>query len=149
MAGHLKRLIKPQPPYGTLTEIGGQKSNRKETSMNRYVPIIFFLLCVATPICGWSADRMQFWNLTGTKITNLYLAPTGTTKWGPNQCANDADGSVDPDERLKLVGLTAGRYDVKLADASGRTCIVKDVALESGKAYAFSISESELKDCSK
>jgi hypothetical protein len=118
--------------------------------MNRYAPVILLLLCVAMPVGGWSADRMRFWNLTGTKITKLYLAPAGTTKWGPDQCANDPDGSVDPDERLKLVGLTAGgHYDVKFTDANGRSCLVKDVALESGKAYAFSISESELKDCSK
>ena len=117
--------------------------------MNRYASVVLFLLCVVMPIGGWSADRMQFWNLTGTKITKLYLAPTGTTKWGPDQCANDADGSVDPDERLKLVGLTAGHYDVKLTDVGGRTCIVKDVTLEFGKAYAFSISEAELKECSK
>ena len=117
--------------------------------MNRHLPIILFLLSFALPIAALSADRMLFWNLTGTKITKLYLAPTGTTKWGPDQCANDADGSVDPDERLKLVGLTAGHYDVKLTDADGRTCTVKNVTLESGKAYAFSISESDLRDCSK
>jgi hypothetical protein len=118
--------------------------------MNRYRVIIYILLCAAMPAGAWSAERMQFWNLTGTKITKLYLAPVGTTKWGPDQCANDPDGSVDPDERLKLVGLTAGgHYDVKFTDAGGRSCLVKDVTLESGKAYAFSISESELKDCSK
>jgi hypothetical protein len=116
--------------------------------MSRYITFILLLL-FTVPTDAWSADRMQFWNLTGTKITKLYLAPTGTTKWGPNQCANDADGSVDPDERLRLTGLTAGHYDVKLAEASGRTCIVKDVTLQTGTAYAFSISEADLKDCSK
>ena len=72
--------------------------------MNKYMPI-FFLVWFVPPIAAWSADRMLFWNLTGTKITKLYLAPAGTTKWGPDQCANDPDGSVDPDERLRLVGL--------------------------------------------
>jgi hypothetical protein len=117
--------------------------------MNRYTPITFFLMWIALPIAAWSADRMLFWNLTGTKITRLYLAPAGTTKWSPDQCANDPDGSVDPDERLKLIGLAAGHYDVKVTNAEGRTCVVKNITLESGKAYAFSISESELKDCSK
>jgi len=56
---------------------------------------------------------------------------------------------VDQDERLRLTGVTAGHYDVKVTDKSGRTCIVKDVALEAGKPYAFSLSEAELKDCSK
>jgi hypothetical protein len=116
--------------------------------MNRYMPILL-LVWLVLPIAAWSADRMLFWNLTGTKISKLYLAPAGTTKWGPDQCTNDPDGSVDPDERLRLVGLAPGHYDVKLTDAEGRTCVVKNVTLEAGKAYAFSISESELKDCSK
>lgn len=96
-----------------------------------------------------SADRMKFWNLTGTTIAQLYLAPVGTTQWGPNQCANDPDGTVTSDERLDLKGLSAGHYDVKVTDANGRTCIVKDVAVLAGKPYAFSISEADLKDCSK
>jgi hypothetical protein len=110
---------------------------------------IVSLLLLAASTGARSADRMQFWNLTGTTIAKLYLAPSGTTNWGSNQCANDADGAVDQDERLKLTGVTAGHYDVKLTDKSGRTCIVKDVALEAGKPYAFSLSESDLKDCSK
>jgi hypothetical protein len=95
------------------------------------------------------ADRMRFWNLTGVTIAKLYLAQSGTTKWGPNQCANDKDGTVEPDERLNLTGVTAGKYAIKLTDTSGRTCIVKDVTLEAGKAYAFSLSDADLKDCSE
>jgi hypothetical protein len=117
--------------------------------MNRRALIIFVPLLFAGPTGGWPAERMQFWNLTGTTITKLYLAPAGTTKWGPDQCANDKDGSVDPDERLKLTGLSAGRYDIKLTDKGGRTCVIKDVTLQTGTAYAFSLSEADLKDCSK
>ena len=117
--------------------------------MNTRVLIVLSLLSFAGSSEARSADQMRFWNLTGTKITKLYLAPTGTTKWSPDQCANDPDGSVDPDERLKLAGLTAGQYDVKLTDANGRTCFAKDVTLQSGKSYAFPLSESNLKECSK
>ena len=117
--------------------------------MSKHRFIFFFLVWLVLPIAAWSAGRLLFWNLTGTKITKLFLAPAGTTKWGPDQCANDPDGSVDPDERLSLIGLAAGRYDVKLTDAEGHTCVVKNVTLETGKAYAFSISDTELKDCSK
>ena len=92
---------------------------------------------------------MQFWNLTGTTITKLYLAPSGTTEWGPDQCANDKDGAVESDERLRLAGVTAGHYAVKLVDASGRSCVLPDVTLSAGKAYAFSLSEDDLKHCSK
>ena len=96
-----------------------------------------------------AADRMQFWNLTANTIRELYLAPAGTTQWGANQCENDPDGSVDPDERLKLTSVTAGRYDVKLTDVKGRTCTVRGVTLQAGKPYAFSLSEFDLKDCTK
>jgi hypothetical protein len=105
------------------------------------------LLMVATG--ARAADRMQFWNLTGTTVTQLYLAPAGTTKWGPNQCANDKDGSVDPDERLRLTGVGAGQYDVRLTDANGRTCMARNVTLQTGRAYAFSLSEADLTECSK
>jgi hypothetical protein len=117
--------------------------------MNRHTVFILVVLWSAVPVVARAADRMQFWNLTGATITKLYLAPAGTAQWGPDQCANDKDGSVDADERLRLTGIQAGRYDVKLTDANGRTCVVKDVTVVAGKAYAFSLSESDLKDCSK
>ena len=107
------------------------------------------ILLFAVSTAASSADRMRFWNLTSTTISKLYLAPTGTTKWSANQCANDPDGTVEMDERLELKGLTAGRYDVKVIDVNGRTCTVKDVLLQAGKGYAFSLSEADLKDCTK
>jgi len=116
--------------------------------MNARAATVLSILLLAGSIGARAADRMQFWNLTGTTISKLYLAPSGTTNWGPNQCANDPDGAVDSDERLRLTGVTPGHYDVKLTDKSGRTCVVKDVTVEAGKAYAFSLSESDLKDCS-
>lgn len=117
--------------------------------MNKRSLMMVVLFLLAIPAGARAADRMQFWNLTGTTITKLFLAPAGSTNWGPDQCTNDKDGSVDPDERLRLSEVTAGRYDVRLTFQNGRTCVVKDVALETGKAYAFSLSEADLKDCTK
>lgn len=96
-----------------------------------------------------AAAPMRFWNTTSFTITELYLAPAGTTEWGPNQCLNDPDRAVDTDERLTLKDVTPGRYDVKLADKNGRTCIVRNVEVKSGRPYAFSIGESDLTDCSR
>jgi hypothetical protein len=118
-------------------------------AMKGYLPVLVAVMTLAASTAALPADPMRFWNLTGTKITKLYLAPAGTTQWGPDQCRNDPDGSVDPDERLKLVGIDAGHYDVKFTDAAGRTCIVKDVAVQAGGKYAFSLSEQDAKDCSK
>ena len=105
----------------------------------------FGLLALAS--VAVAAERMRFWNTTSGTITELYLAPTGTTQWGPNQCKNDPDGAVDADERLTLTDVAPGRYDVKLADKKGRVCVVRNVEVKSGKPYAFSVGESDLTDC--
>jgi hypothetical protein len=96
-----------------------------------------------------AAERMRFWNTTSFTITELYLAPAGTMQWGSNQCANDPDGAVDADERLTLKDVAPGRYDVKLADRHGRTCVVHNVDVASGKPYAFAIGDKDLTDCNK
>jgi len=107
------------------------------------------LALILTAAAGGAAERLRFWNLTTVTIQELYLAPTGTTQWSGNQCANDRDGSVDPDERLAITGVSAGRYDVKLKDKKGRTCTVADVELVSGRPYAFSLSDKDLTNCTK
>lgn len=98
---------------------------------------------------AYAADRLAFWNLTTSIVTNLQMAPAGTEAWSANQCTNDPDGVVDSDERLKITGIEPGRYDVKLTEKSGRTCIVRNVDVKSGGRYAFAISEQDLKDCGR
>jgi hypothetical protein len=94
-----------------------------------------------------AADRgsTRFWNLTGETITHLSVAPTGTAQWGPDQCRNDPDGSVDFDERLRIVGVPTGRYDVRLTDKTGRSCTVTGVDITAGAV--FSIGPEALAHC--
>ena len=94
-----------------------------------------------------AAERIRFWNLTANTITKFYLAPAGTNQYGPDQCANDRDGTVDHDERLRITGISPGRYDAKFQDKTGRVCIVKNIAIKDGDI--FSIEESDLKNCRK
>ena len=89
----------------------------------------------------------RFWNLTRHTISELSLAPAGTTNFGPNQCKNDKDGTVDPDERLRITGVAPGMYDAKLKDVSGRSCLVRNVKVEAGEI--FSIEEKELTSCTR
>jgi len=90
---------------------------------------------------------MRFWNLTLHTITEFYLAPAGSTNWGPNQCKNDRDGTVDSDERLRITDTPPGVYDAKLVDTTKRTCIVRNLKLEPGEI--FSIEEKELTYCTQ
>ena len=89
----------------------------------------------------------RFWNLTRHVISELSLAPAGTTNWGPNQCKNDKDGTVDPDERLRITGVSPGSYDAKLTDVSGRTCMVRNITVSPGEI--FSIEEKDLTFCTR
>src|SRR5215471_18927997 len=114
--------------------------------MNRLILAIFVL--AASAAAALAAERpMRFWNLTLHTITEFYLAPAGTTNWGPNQCKNDRDGTVDSDERLRITDTPPGRYDAKLVDVSKRTCIVRNLELKAGEI--FSIEEKELTSCTQ
>ena len=97
--------------------------------------------------CGAAlAKDTQFWNLTANTIVAFQLAPTGTSAFGPDQTVNDSDHSVDHDERLKITGVATGAYDVKFTDKTGRTCLVKNVAIKQGAV--FTIAEKALSGCS-
>jgi hypothetical protein len=112
--------------------------------MKRAIPLGVLAIFVAGPAM---AKDTQFWNLTASTVKSLELAPAGTSAFGPNQAANDPDGAVDHDERLKIKGLATGAYDARLKLADGRQCMVKGLRVEAGKV--FSIEEKELGDCSK
>lgn len=104
------------------------------------------LALVATSSVALAQGRpTRFWNLTQDTISEFYLAPAGTTLFGPNQCKNDKDGTVDHDERLRITGVEPGMYDAKFTDVKGRTCVVRNITIETGKI--FSIEESELTSC--
>jgi hypothetical protein len=87
----------------------------------------------------------RLWNLTRYTITNLQMSPAGANVWGANQCANDKDGEVDHDERLRITGITTGKYDIKFRDKSGRVCFVRDTEVKDGSI--FTIEEKQLADC--
>ena len=95
-----------------------------------------------------AADKgIKFWNLASETIAKLYISPAGKDAYGPNQCANDKDGTVDHDERLKITGYEGGKSDVKVAYVGGKVCIVKNVDIVAGKV--FSIEDKDLTSCNK
>ena len=110
-------------------------------------PTVVLLACALTGTAWAAAKGTQFWNLTATTVTHLQLAPAGTRQFGPDQCKNDPDGTVDPDERLKITGIDSGLYDVEVAYKGGKVCTVKGVAVEKDKV--FSVEVTALTDCAK
>ena len=115
--------------------------------MRKAVLATLILTATSSMACAEASRPTRFWNLTRHTISELSLAPAGTTNFGPNQCKNDKDGTVDPDERLRITGVPPGTYDVRLKDVSGRQCIVRGINVEAGEI--FSIEEKELTACEK
>jgi hypothetical protein len=114
--------------------------------MNGAASIVLVTIALAVAPTAAAKDRpTQFWNLTLNTISEFYLAPAGTSNWGPNQCKNDRDGTVDADERLRITDVPRGTYDAKLTDVTGRTCIVRNIKIETGSI--FSIETRDLKSC--
>ncbi len=110
--------------------------------------LISLILGGLTAMQALAADKpTRVWNLTSKTITDLRLAPAGTTAFGDNQCLNDKDKEVEHDERVKVTGVETGSYDVKVGYEDGKSCLVKGVAVETGKV--FSIEDKDLKDCTK
>jgi hypothetical protein len=108
---------------------------------------VIVMLGVAVPLAFGAPAPTRFWNLTEHTISEFSLAPAGTTNWGGNQCKNDRDGTVDPDERLRITDTPAGTYDAKITDSTGRMCYARSVKIEAGGI--FSIDEKELTDCNR
>ena len=108
------------------------------------VAVALMLMVAAAQAQTTKRSGMRFWNLTLYTLTSLQFSPPGQNAWGKNQCENDDDKTVDHNERLRITGLTAGRYDARIIDKIGRTCVVKDVEVKDG---VFSIEEKQLTSC--
>jgi len=113
-------------------------------TMKRAIPFMVAAMAFAQPA---AAKDTRFWNLTSSTVTSFELAPSGSSAFGPNQCANDSDDSVDHDERLKITGVKTGVYDARLKLADGRSCMAKGLRIETGKV--FSIEEKDLVGCTR
>jgi hypothetical protein len=114
--------------------------------MSRLI-LVVVALAVFAGEAGAQGRPTRFWNLTANTISEFYLAPAGTSNWGPNQCKNDKDGAVDHDERLRITDAPSGTYDAKFKDAAGRVCLVHGVKVEAGAI--FSIEEKDVTSCDR
>jgi hypothetical protein len=96
---------------------------------------------------GAKKPKMKFWNLTGVELVEVVMAPAGTDKFSANQTLNDDDKTVDTDERVALVDIAAGKYDVRVKDKAGRVCLIKSVEVKDSGPYSFSLEADQLTDC--
>ena len=110
--------------------------------------IILVAMALALGAAGaLAADKKgtRFWNLTSETQAEVSLAPAGTSVFGPNQCINDKDGTVETDEQLRITGVAPGIYDVRLRNIKGRICFARKVAVKADAI--FSLQDKDLMDC--
>jgi hypothetical protein len=111
------------------------------------------LLPLALLVAGSSAfaiegNSLLFLNRVGETIVHLQLAPAGTTKWGPDQCQYEDDKSIEHNEKIPLMGVTPGRYDIRFTDLKGRACTVRNLDVKPGALVV--LRENELPpECAK
>jgi hypothetical protein len=115
--------------------------------MGKFILGLGLLALVSSVAVAADGKGIRFWNLASTTIVDLRMSPAGTDAWGPNQCANDRDGTVDHDERLRITGVGLGRYDLKLAFKDGRICTVRNVEVKDNGI--FSVEDKDLTECAK
>ena len=108
---------------------------------------ISFVLAVIASSAHAQNKPTRFWNLTVNYNHGSADVARREAGMGINQCKNDRDGTVDHDERLRITDVSAGRYDVKLVDKTGRICIVRDIDVKEGAV--FTIEEKQLTGCRK
>jgi len=111
----------------------------------RSVKLAIPVLALLSSAAAADGKGIRFWNLTSATVTSLQLSPAGKAEWGPDQCRNDRDGTVDHDERLRLSGIAAGRYDVRVGYKDRRICTVRNVEVKDGGV--FSVQDKDLTDC--
>lgn len=114
--------------------------------MVRWIVTATLLLAGAGTVAA-QGKGIRFWNLTTATVSGLQLSPAGKNNWGPNQTANDKDGEVDHDERLRITGVEPGRYDARISYPDKRECVVRDLEIKA--ASVFSIADKDLKDCTR
>ncbi len=114
----------------------------------RIYAVTLSILCSLVSFTAFAADRFFGFNeTTSMEFTGVYLAPQGTTAWGPNEALNDKDKVWDAGERLAMKSASRGRFDVKVVDRSGQVCVKHGVDLT--RDLTFDIRDQDLVDCTR
>lgn len=82
-------------------------------------------------------------NQSSFTIHSLYISPTSSDEWGPDQLGEDI---IPPGGTMTFTGIACGSYDVRLTEPSGGTCDVPAVTICSG-AEPWILNDADLIAC--
>jgi len=114
-------------------------------TINRAAVGLAVILCLAagatTPAGAVNRVRVNIANNSSYDIYQLFMSPTGDNNWGHDLLG---DGTLTTGYS-EVVTANPGRYDLKLVDEDGDTCIV--MGLNVYESASWSITDRWLLSC--
>jgi hypothetical protein len=71
-------------------------------------------------------SQVELRNESKWTIQQLFFAPIGSDRWGPNQLSHNP---VRTGDSFTLTSIRCDKYDAKLVDEDGDECIVRNISL--------------------
>jgi hypothetical protein len=96
---------------------------------------------LAVPV---SAASVRIVNSSAWEIHHLYLSPSDTVNWGPDQLGDAIIASNSGD--FTLTNIPADDYDIKIVDEDGDECVIEDVDIDAAHE-TWSITSKDLLAC--
>ncbi|MFM1846837.1 MAG: hypothetical protein RL417_311 [Pseudomonadota bacterium] len=105
---------------------------------------LFLALCFGLSTNAFAADKVSVTivNKSSFEFHNMYLSPTSTNEWGPDQLG---DNVINPGESFTLNDIPVNAYDFKMIDEDGDDCIASDVKLNASETVEF--DDADLVGC--
>ncbi|HYM60476.1 MAG TPA: hypothetical protein VEZ11_06245 [Thermoanaerobaculia bacterium] len=101
------------------------------------------VLTVAAASSAFAASSVKIINNSKWDIHHLYLAPTASDEWGPDQLG---DHIIAAGTSFTLNGIPCEKFDVKIVDEDDDECVIEKVSLCNDNAY-WKITDKELLAC--
>jgi hypothetical protein len=106
-----------------------------------------FLLILASIVLSNTAmaasASIEINNRSDWEIHYLYLSPSSSSEWGPDQLGNDV---IDTNSSYTLTGISCNTYDVRLVDEDDDECVLSEIRMCKG-SQRLDISSDMLLNC--
>jgi hypothetical protein len=117
-------------------------------SISYRVAILAVALCAlaAVPLLSSAQSRrasIRINNKSKWDIHHLYLSPTSSNKWGPDQLGDDV---LESGGSFTLTDIPCGEFDIKVVDNDGDACVIDDIPMCQDHSV-WDITNQELLTC--
>jgi hypothetical protein len=97
----------------------------------------------AAPLLASNKATVKVVNKSKWEIHHLYLSPSDSKNWGPDQLG---DKILESDASFTLTDIDCDKYDIKVVDEDGDECVIESQSLCSDDLI-WEITDKELLTC--